>query len=882
MNSPLKHCIIASLLAGLFTTSVIGQDRTRNESVEKTLKLLKAPVTPAELWDAIKFSLNVGKHADAALYLDRFLASDPPAELLLTIRERDAGEYFPKLAATPELQQRAIELLRLIERAAQDRARDPERIQKFIDYLSRTPQHRAYGISQLRNAGPYAVPHLLAALSDPSLAEHHMVILQAMQKLDSSAVPPLVAALAAPDMALVTDVVEVLSVLGDADTVPHLRYLAEAPEVPQAIQSRVRSAIERIMDVRYADLPSAPEMITAQAERYYQHKVDLKVSSAGTVQLWRWIPPEGLKVQDVLPSYAEAYFGLGHCRQVLALNPGYEPAQIVFLSLALEKATEVAGIDQPPIEGPGQASALALVAGPDLVLKVLARAIHDEHPSVVLAALRALAKIGDANMLAGKNGVPSPVLHALSMSDRRIQFAAAEAVLSLGSQQPVAGTTQVITILAQALATDGTPKALVIDANSRRGSTLSTLVSQAGYDSRFVTNAREGFAKAASSIDFDLVLIDANIYDPELSPTLASFRNDPRTRAIPIAVLGNGDPPQTADQLELSLRSGDVEQVLGLLDQLGAKVSASTLDSVAKDAVHKQIGESTHVLRRFVKYVQIMPPSRAFMTLYLAELDKIIREIKLAKPASSERTELLRDCDQLTGRIQAVTERLAATKLVPAYTVSYPGERDLSKFERRYARVKYLARPTSLELLKLQLDSFLPTLDTKPLSASERAEQARRAAMWLARIARGEIRGMDIRPAESAIIAAIGNEAIGPDVMVAASHIPTATAQAALTRLILSESANMPLRIEAAHQLPYSLHQFGVLLAAEDVDGLKGLLDHSAEPVFHQALAAVVGSLKPRVADTGDRLRRFPTPSVDPNAAPAAPVPAQDESDTRP
>src|SRR5262245_60347020 len=153
MNSPLKHCIIATLLVGLFTSSVIGQDRTRNESVEKTLKLLKAPVTPAELWDAIKFSLNVGKHADAALYLDRFLASDPPAELLLMIRERDAGEYFPKLAATPELQQRAIELLRLIERAAQDRARDPERIQKFIDYLSRTPQHRAYGISQLRNAG---------------------------------------------------------------------------------------------------------------------------------------------------------------------------------------------------------------------------------------------------------------------------------------------------------------------------------------------------------------------------------------------------------------------------------------------------------------------------------------------------------------------------------------------------------------------------------------------------------------------------------------------------------------------------------------------------------------------------------------------------------
>jgi CheY-like chemotaxis protein len=881
MNKPLNRIIIAFLIAGLSATSSIAQDRSREESVERTLKLLKAPVTPAELWDAVKFSLNVGKHADAALYLDKLMASNPPAELLLTIRERDAADYFPKLSTTPELQQRAVELLRLIERAAQERARDPERIQKFISYLTRSPQHRAYGITQLRTAGPDAIPHLLAALRDPSLGEHRMVILHSMQKLDSSAVPPLVAALAAPDMSLVSDVVEVLSVLGDSDTVPHLRYLAEAPEIPQAIHAQVRSAIERILHVRYAELPSAAETMTAQAERYYKHRVDMKASSAGVVRLWRWLPPEGLQSQDVTASYAEEYFGAGHCRQVLAINPEYEPAQIVFLSLALEKAAERGGIDQVPPEGPGQASAAALAAGPDLLIKVLGRAIDEGHSSVVVLALRALAKMADANALASRSGVSSPVLKALGMPDRRIQFAAAEVVLSLRPQQPIGGTSQVISILAQALTSGGSAKALVIDPVSRRGTALASLVGQAGYRAIFVTNAREGFAHASASIDFELIFLEANIHDPELSPAIASFRNDPRTLAIPIVVLGSAEAPEVADTLQQSFQSGDVEQAVELLRQFGEKVGESKLDSTAKDSIQRQIAESAQVVRRFAKYAQVLPPSRVFMSFFIAELDKITREVKLVRPESSERTALLRECERLTNRMQDMSSRLSGRNVMQARMVSYPGEKELAKFERRYPRLKYLARPVSLDMLKLQLDSFIPRLEAKPLTSAERADQARRAAAWLARIARGEIRGMDIRPAESAILSVLADDAVGPDVIVAASCIPTAASQTALAGLILNESANMALRVEAARQIAHSLRQFGMLMPPEDAAGLRKLLDGSMEPVIHQALAAVSGAMKPRVADTGTRLRAMPTPPFDSNAAPPAAVPDRDESDAR-
>ena len=382
----IRACV-TTVVAGLLASSLAAQDRSAtDDSAAKTFKLLKSPESPAEYWDAVKFSLNVGKHEDAAGYLDKLLTSNPPADLLIMIREKDAATYFPKLATSTDLQDKAIELLKLTEQAAQDRARDPERIQKFIDYLTRSPQQRGYGIAQLRKAGPDAVPHLLAALTDPSLSEHRATIVLSMQRLDSSAVPPLVAALAGDDHALLGDMITILSVLGDRDTVPHLRFLAETPEMPATLQSLARGAVEKILNKKYSDLPSAPEALAAQAARFYEHRVDVRPSSTGVVRLWRWTPREGVKSADVSVSYAEEYFGLGLCRQALALDPNYEPAQLVLLSLAMEKAAERVGIDQSLPEGPGGAAAEALAAGPELLSKVLVRALDDGHPAVAVSA----------------------------------------------------------------------------------------------------------------------------------------------------------------------------------------------------------------------------------------------------------------------------------------------------------------------------------------------------------------------------------------------------------------------------------------------------------------------------------------------------------------
>jgi CheY-like chemotaxis protein len=429
-------------------------------------------------------------------------------------------------------------------------------------------------------------------------------------------------------------------------------------------------------------------------------------------------------------------------------------------------------------------------------------------------------------------------------------------------------------ILTGSLPTGGAPKALIIDPNSVRASSLASVVQQAGYESHFVTNARDGFAQAAASRDFDLIFVDANVYDPELNPTLASLRSDPRTAAIPVLVVGSSSTRIVADPMEDSLRRADLTVVLEEFRLLGEKVDESKLDLTEKESIQQQINESARVLERLTKRTHMAPPSRVFMSLFIAELERIQRQIKFAKSNVADEGFLIDESEKLIGRVRAVATKLSNQALVDYRADTYPGERELSKFERRYPRVKYVARPESSELLKLQLGSFLPRLQAKPLTAAERADQARRAAAWLARIGLGEIRGFDIRVAEPALLAVLADDTIGPDAIVAASCIPTATAQSALLRLILSETASMPLRIAAAHQIANSLRNFGVLLPATEADELSNLLHATNEPAFHQAVAAALGAMKPNASEAGDRLRAMPTPPFQRDAAPVGAPPA--------
>src|SRR5262249_30352103 len=147
----------------------------------------------------------------------------------------------------------------------------------------------------------------------------------------------------------------------------------------------------------------------------YQHQIRFTDPSA--VVVWRWGGKQLVR-EAVSASQAEEYYGLRFARQALDLDPSYKEAQVVFLSIALDKAMEKAGVDQPLAKAAPAVKELLASASPDLVTAVLDKALNEHRVAVIRAATRGLGEVADVTA-ARATGHASPILvRALNYPDR--------------------------------------------------------------------------------------------------------------------------------------------------------------------------------------------------------------------------------------------------------------------------------------------------------------------------------------------------------------------------------------------------------------------------------------------------------------------------------
>ena len=395
------------------------------------------PKTPLEFWDAADYLVRSGQAKLAVPYLNGFLKSEPDDATLLRIRDQYGLGSILRLQDDPATASFTQPLLQKVSDAARRHATDPQRIETAIDLLTQTQSEQEVGVTRLRQAGPYAVPALIRRLEDPSVSvDQRARIVANMGRLESSAVPPLIAALDAPNPAVASDAAEVLGLIGDRRAIPHLTYEAARPDVSGVLQDTAKRAVERLSGRPFEAQPLSPQaLLTASAWQYHRHQVRFP---GDQVELWVWQGDAPTPV-SVTRSQAEEQLGLRLAREALTLEPTNQDAQIALVSLALEKASERFG--GPSVlerQDPDGSFALALSTGPEVLTKVLRRAINEGHSALAVTAVVALARVTDRDALA-VDGRINPLIEALSAPDRRVQFASAAALVHLEPQKPFPG-----------------------------------------------------------------------------------------------------------------------------------------------------------------------------------------------------------------------------------------------------------------------------------------------------------------------------------------------------------------------------------------------------------------------------------------------------------
>ena len=498
----------------------------------------KDPRTPIELWDAIDYLLRTNQAKKALPFLDKFLKSKPDDATLIAIRNRFGPASVLQLNDHDATRPFAQSVAEAMIAAAHRHATQPERIARFIAELTKTPDEQDYGVRHLREAGPDAIPYLVEALAQPDLsADDRRLIIRNMGRLDRSVIPPLVAVLDCPDPALAADAATVLGLIGAKEATPFLTFPAASAQTPVALRAAAQAAIARLTGHPFKSEPrTAAQQLTSTVWRYHRHQVDFP---AGPVVVWEWNNDRKAPVSREVPrSEAEAIIGLRLARQALQLDPNNRDAQVAQLSLALEKDVEKVGFTNYPAKDDPTFKA-AIASGPSIMAEVLKIAIADGKTDLAAVATIALAQVTDRGALSSTSR-PHPLVDALYAPGRRVQFAAARALVNLAPTAPFPGSSRVAPTLARFAINQPSPRAVVIDGNPNRGSQLAGFLINLGYDSEVELTGSRGFTAAAESADVELILISYDLFRTGwgVHDTLTNLSADSRTRAIPIFIYG--------------------------------------------------------------------------------------------------------------------------------------------------------------------------------------------------------------------------------------------------------------------------------------------------------------------------------------------------------
>lgn len=541
------------------------------------------PETPLEQWDAVDYLVRSGQAKLALPYLNAFLKAKPDDATLLKIRDDYGLGSILRLHDDPATAPLAEPILKMVGAAARRHATDPERLERAIAALTQSAAEQDYGIDRLRRAGPYAIPALVQKLSDPNLSgADRALIVRNMGRLDASAIPALVAVLDAPDAELAADAASALGRIGDARAVPALTFPAARSDGADALRNAAQQAIARITGRSFEDQPRTPARVLAdQAWAYQRGQVAFP---ADAVELWNWQgnapAPVTLSRDD-----AAAQLGLRRAREALRLDPSDVPAQVAMVSLALEAAARKFGAAMVAAQDPTGAFAASLATGPAVLGEVVRTAIQDNHPDLAAVASLALARVADRNGLAIE-GRSSPLVEALSAPDRRVQFAAAAALVNLDPPRTFPGASRLVPVLSRFAAMLADPRAVVIDGNLNRAGGVVAALQGIGYDPMTAADGQEGFRLAAGSADVEFVILEPSALQGSWNwlDTIANLRADARTAGLPIFLIG----PIKQNQ-RLALRLNDDPRTAWLVATDDAQALRSQLDRELKRMNHRPL-----------------------------------------------------------------------------------------------------------------------------------------------------------------------------------------------------------------------------------------------------------------------------------------------------
>ena len=525
----------------------------------------------------------------AIVKFNEWLLAQPSDREALRLRELAGTQLMMQmLMRGGEVSRVARAILLYAEKAPVRRETRFAEIKKLVDTAATGNLYQRNEAIALLEAqvGERAVPMMLPYLANKTKDQERINIILAVTKLGRTVVVPLIEALNTPDSFLKQQVAILLGHIGDIRALADLKRVLETPNIPEEVKKYAEIAIQQIIGKPAIALPPAKQLYYQKALNFYNDNPDYKPVLTYNWQYWRW-QDDQLAFQEV-PSFAYNEIMAEHaCHRALELDPNYQFAWALLARVyyaqyteikAVEEASKEKGLQLPDTELAKflkekpygeKAKTIAAAVGPDILYLALKAALSpkENRPEVTV---KILEDIGEA--CKGRERFPRTLMSALLHKDKRIRYAAAEAIVKIAPRGRFAEARRVVRVLKEALGEWDSRVVLVVEDDDASRNKLIDVVRNMKMVVFGAANGLEGIKRAKSFPPEDLIIVSSKLKDISTPYIVNSLRDDYRTRDIPVLVI----TPQADKENALNLYQ-KIAQVKGFIIQpyIDANVEAA-------------------------------------------------------------------------------------------------------------------------------------------------------------------------------------------------------------------------------------------------------------------------------------------------------------------
>ncbi len=503
------------------------------------------PTTAIEIAKAISLMLDIDQFDKAKEYLDLLSRLELDGEASYELNRVVGSDLFYSIARSNELQPLGREVSMKVFKQASVWANSDQRIDMLIKELATKNEYaRGEAFAKLNRVGHKAVARVLETFADLNREDEFPALRGALYAFGDAAIGPLLGAAEASNPSVR---IEAIRGLAKQESNAAIDMLLRT-SLSQKTKSPYRELATYHLDKsgRALEKAQVEERLASRVERFLDGRRLAADSLFGNVDFWSWNGETGkLELLEVDANVAGQVRAAELAQTLFEINPSSARNRELHLISQLESRKKLAG----PSNHINVDAFLEQAENISVseVESLMVQAIDLDMIPAATAACEVLKQIGDESLLVG--GQHRPLVSAILVGDRHLQFAAFDAIAEINPETAYAGSSYV-SELAAYLASSRFKRTVAIGHNRNEATQAwVSAVGPAGWATTAATSSQEFFNKATFDPDVAMLVISDTLSRPAHRELVQQLRSHWKTRRMPIGLLA-----RDADHLLKSVR----------------------------------------------------------------------------------------------------------------------------------------------------------------------------------------------------------------------------------------------------------------------------------------------------------------------------------------